>query len=242
MNVGEIIAVHRKKKKLSQPALAEELRNYGFDVTYKAVSKWETNTSEPSVTMFFTICKILEITNLYELFFGSNEHDPLSFLNDEGKQMVMEYADILIASGRYRKEEKVIPFQRKVRFYDLPASAGIGNFLDYSDYEEIQVGQEVPSSTDFGIRISGDSMEPRFHNDQIAWVHSQDTLEPGEIGIFLYNGDVYIKEFSVDGHGVFLHSLNPNYNPIRINDNYPFKIFGKVLGSSNTKKVTILTD
>ena len=49
--------------------------------------------------MFFTICKILEITNLYELFFGSNEHDPLSFLNDEGKQKVMEYADILIASA-----------------------------------------------------------------------------------------------------------------------------------------------
>lgn len=242
MNVGEIIAIHRKKKKLSQPALAEELRKYGFNITYKAVSKWETNTSEPSVTMFFTICKILDITNLYELFFGSKEHDPLSYLNDEGKQKVMEYTDILIASGRYQKEEKVIPFQRKVRFYDLPASAGIGNFLDYSEYEEIQVGQEVPSSTDFGIRISGDSMEPRFHNEQIAWVHSQDTLEPGEIGIFLYNGDVYIKEFSVDGHGVFLHSLNPNYSPIRINDNYPFKIFGKVLGSSNTKKVTILTD
>ncbi|MDE7424088.1 MAG: XRE family transcriptional regulator [Lachnospiraceae bacterium] len=242
MNVGEIIAVHRKKKKLSQPALAEQLGNYGFDVTYKAVSKWETNTSEPSVTMFFTICKILEITNLYELFFGSNEHDPLSFLNDEGKQKVMEYADILIASGRYQKEENVIPFQRKVRFYDLPASAGIGNFLDYSEYEEIQVGQEVPGSTDFGILISGDSMEPRFHDGQIAWVHSQDTLEPGEIGIFLYNGNVYIKEFSVDEHGVFLHSLNPDYRPIRINDNYPFKIFGKVLGSSNTKKVTILTD
>lgn len=50
----------------------------------------------------------------------------------------------------------------------------------------------------------------------------------------------YIKEFSVDEQGVFLHSLNPNYRPIRINNNYPFKIFGKVLGSSNTKKVTIL--
>lgn len=242
MNVGEIIAVHRKKMKLSQPALTEELKKYGYDVTYKAVSKWETNSSEPSVSMFFTICKILNVTNLYELFYGSNEHDPLSFLNEEGKQKVMDYADLLLASGRYQKEKKIIPFQRKVRFYDLPASAGVGNFLDYSEYEEIEVGQEVPAPTDFGIRISGNSMEPRFHDEQIAWVHSQDTLEPGEVGIFLYNNNVYIKEFARNEDGAFLHSLNPSYPPILINDYLQFKIFGKVLGASNTKKVTILAD
>ena len=49
-------------------------------------------------------------------------------------------------------------FPRKIHLYDIPVSAGTGNFLDEADFETIEVGQEVPESADFGVRITGDSL------------------------------------------------------------------------------------
>ena len=51
-SVGKIIANARKKNNLLQPDLAKLLQQRGFDITHKAISKWETGNSEPSVTMF----------------------------------------------------------------------------------------------------------------------------------------------------------------------------------------------
>ena len=56
----------------------------------------------------------------------------------------------------------------------------------------------MPEDTTFGVRISGDSMEPEFHDDQIAWVMQQEYVANGEIGIFSLNGDAYIKKLQND--------------------------------------------
>ena len=58
-----------------------------------------------------------------------------------------------------------------------------------------------------GEKIKQLRKEKGLSQEKFAWVHSQDTLEPGEICIFLYNGDVYIKEFSIDGHDKLFFSL-----------------------------------
>ena len=79
-NIGEIISSNRKKLKLSQPMLAELLQQEGINLTVKAISKWETNATEPSVATFLAVCKILNITNIYEEYFGENPADPLSSL------------------------------------------------------------------------------------------------------------------------------------------------------------------
>lgn len=50
----------------------------------------------------------------------------------------------------------------------------------------------MPESANFGVKISGDSMEPEFEDGQIAWVLKQDMVENGEIGIFSLNGEAYI--------------------------------------------------
>ena len=62
--------------------------------------------------------------------------------------------------------------------------------------------------TTFGVRISGDSMEPEFHDGQIAWVLQQESVANGEIGIFALNGEAYIKKLQNDKDGIFLISLN----------------------------------
>ena len=56
----------------------------------------------------------------------------------------------------------------------MPVSAGTGKFLDNDSYEEVEVGSEVPETADFGVRISGDSMMPRYLDKQIVWIQKTD--------------------------------------------------------------------
>ena len=80
------------------------------------------------------------------------------------------------------------------------------------------------------MRIAGDSMEPRFVHGQIVWVHRQETLRSGEIGVFLYNGAGYCKRFERAPGRVELVSLNPRYAPIRVAEGDELRVFGRVVG------------
>ena len=114
--------------------------------------------------------------------------------------------------------------------YRLAVSAGTGELLDGTDYDTVEVGDEVSPNADFGVRIAGDSMEPRFVHGQIVWVHRQETLRSGEIGVFLYNGAGYCKRFERAAGRVELVSLNPRYAPIRVAEGDELRVFGRVVG------------
>ena len=227
--IGDIIATYRKKNNLSQTELSAILIKNGFQIGNKAISNWEKDKAEPSTSVFLFLCKQLGITDIYGEDYGEKVNDPFSKLNVEGKEKALDYIQLLIDSGKYQNAT-IIPFRRKIRLFDIPASAGVGNFLDGDHFTEIEVGEEVPDTADFGIRISGDSMEPRFVNGQIVWVQKQDVLNNGEIGIFFLDGEAYCKKLQDDDKGLYLISLNSKYEPIAITENQTFKIFGKVVG------------
>ena len=127
----------------------------------------------------------------------------------------------------YEKQTaKIIPF-RSIDIFENAVSAGTGNFL-----------VDGPKETTFGVRISGDSMEPEFHDGQIAWVLQQESVANGEIGIFALNGEAYIKKLQNDKDGIFLISLNEKYAPIKVSENDRLDIFGKVLGKSDASAIT----
>ena len=90
--------------------------------------------------------------------------------------------------------------------------------------------EEEARGADFAVTVSGDSMEPLFRDRDIVFVHRQETLENGEIGIFSFDNKAYIKKFNNAGFAVFLMSLNPRYLPISVDPNCDsFRIFGKVV-------------
>ena len=227
--LGKIIATYRKQNNLSQTQLSEILMKNGFKASNKAISSWEKDTTEPSASLLLFLCKQLGITDIYGEYYGNNPSNPLSGLNEEGKEKVLDYIQLLVDSGRFQNAT-IIPFRRKIRLFDIPASAGVGNFLDGDNFTEVEVGEEVPATADFGIRISGNSMEPSYVNGQIVWVQKQDTLNNGEIGIFFLDGNAYCKKLQDDEKGLYLISLNSTYEPITITENQTFKIFGKVVG------------
>ena len=119
------------------------------------------------------------------------------------------------------------------------------SILKYFDIRSINSADGVlsprsilPEDTTFGVRISGDSMEPEFHDGQIAWILQQESVANGEIGIFALNGEAYIKKLQNDKDGIFLISLNEKYAPIRVSENDRLDIFGKVLGKSDACAIT----
>lgn len=230
-SLGKIISTHRKKMGYSQIELSNMLGTYGYHLTNKAVSTWEKDVAEPSSSVLLLLCKLLNITDLYGEYYGENPDNPLSALNEEGRAKANEYIELLKISGMYApKRAAIIPFRRNIRLFDIPASAGTGSFLDGDNYTVLEVGEEVPAEADFGIRISGDSMEPQFINGQIVWVQQQETLLTGDIGIFFLNGNAYCKKLKDDTDGLFLVSLNTKYTPIKIKETDTLKIFGKVVG------------
>ena len=237
-NIGAIITAYRKKAHISQTELVDRLQAEGIEVSQKSVSAWETGRNEVSARIFLHICRILEIPDCLEEYFGSNPKDPLSMLNDEGKQKVLSYIDLLIHPVSYVKETNVIPYLAapaetpsmiRIRLYDARVSAGHGDFLDSDYYTMIEVPARDAKGADFAVTISGDSMEPVFHDHDMVYVHEQETLNDGEIGIFSLNDNAYIKKLQNDGDGTFLISLNPKYEPIPVHlDRDSFHIFGKV--------------
>ena len=116
--------------------------------------------------------------------------------------------------------------KRLLPLYDIPVSAGLGNYLTDGSYDMIEVDNTVPSLADYAVKVSGDSMMPRFVDQQIIFIHAQPTLDEGEIGVFYLNNDTFIKRL---GKGNLI-SLNPEYDPIPIGNHDDIIVFGKVVG------------
>ena len=146
----------------------------------------------------------------------------------EGRRRALEYIALLRESKRFAAAPEPAVL-RSLPLYSLAVSAGTGQFLDGESYEMQPVGPEVPEEANFGVRVAGDSMEPRFHSGQTVWVHQQPTLDPGEIGVFLYDGSAYLKQLRRDGGRVYLHSLNPAYADLEISDALPLRVLGKAV-------------
>ncbi len=229
-DIGEVLTEKRKVLGLSQSELAEKLFGEGIDVTNQAVSKWEKGSTLPNAKQFLALCRALEIDDIGGAFFDGSKGGILSGLNGTGRKKVMDYIQLLHDSGKYEiLPEAPIVQLRSIPLYTLPVSAGTGQFLDGEDYEITEVGPEVPHSANFGVRVAGDSMEPRFHDGQTVWVSQQRSLMTGEIGIFLYDGNAYLKQLVAGDDVLALHSLNPAYDDIPISPELPLRVLGKVI-------------
>ena len=230
-SIGERLCALRAAAGLSQKQAAEKLRERGISVTNQAVSKWETNLTQPNAVQFLALCELYNVRDVLEEFCGKKRRTKLSALNGEGRRRADEYVDLLIASGLFSESEKSGEGAvRCLPLYKLAASAGTGQFIDSDAFDRVEVDASVPQSADFGVHLAGDSMTPRFADGQIVWVKRQEMLNDNEIGVFLYNGDAYCKRLEHREGKVFLVSLNPAYAPIAVDPRLEMRVFGKVVG------------
>ncbi len=239
--LGRNLLEARKRSGFSLRSVSEELKqNYGIDISYAGISRWELGQTYPNPPQLIALC------DLYGIEYVSDLADT-GALNEAGLAKLSEYRADLIATGKYEKQNipepagKLIPFPESF----LSASAGTGSFLEESRFVmEMVPASEIPAGADYRVKIHGDSMEPAFHDGQYVYV--QKTPEPRqyEIGIFMLNGSGYMKLFSlqtpqnkeeyIDSEGVLhmqpvLISLNPKYPPLRVRPSDTLEFGGRVL-------------
>lgn len=123
--------------------------------------------------------------------------------------------------------------ENSVRMLKIPlftdrVSAGGGIHLESNDASEISVVEnEKTRRADFALRVSGDSMEPKYHDGDILLIENTSEISVGELGIFVCDGEGYFKQFGGDR----LISLNKKYSDIPLDSFGSFSCKGSVIGS-----------
>ena len=231
---GELIRSCRKKEDLTQADLANKL---GIPKTY--VGHWEAGRSRPDLNLIPGLCNALGISLSY--FFDAPESEDA--LTDKERHFMEGYRkvdtrDRMILDSTLEtmitlKEEALWDYCRK-NFFVIDhnyqtAAAGSGTILEdeTETYQMfIRVNQNARRADEI-VAVSGSSMEPMFHHGQDVYVEHTPDLEIGEIGLFIVNGNGYIKQLQ-DG---YLHSLNPEYDDIQLDESDTTRIVGRVLGA-----------
>lgn len=112
-------------------------------------------------------------------------------------------------------------------YYDHPASAGTGQYLNDVQIETIQLPVKVDA--DFVCPIYGDSMEPDYKSGDYVFVKLSVDLPNAAVGVFNYEGEAYIKQLIIEKDKAYLKSFNKKYKDIPINSDSDFRIIGEVV-------------
>lgn len=234
MSIGTKISEIRKSKKMKIETLSQKS---GVPIsTLKKILSGATK--DPQIDTIKAIARALECT-LEDFDDNSNLKNYSAVekkliadyrkLDDHSKEVVQ----VVISKELERNipnepnYDNIIPIKKyQVPYYDMPVSAGTGNPLDEEYPEKVDLAEQPPKGTDFIVRVSGDSMEPTYHDGDKLFVKEQPSIEIGEIGIFVVDGNAYVKELGVDR----LISHNEKYSDIIINEYIRNECCGKVLG------------
>lgn len=231
----------RKQAKLTQ----EQLGNI-IGCAKTTITGYETGKSEPSMAILSRIMDAVGVDANFIFQDEQQERQDVSAtpqemeniirkyrrLNEQSKEFILyvlnhEMAKCNDTVSKGDSQKSVIPSNKKtvlLRISAQAASAGTGIYLGPDAFSHCKVSENsLTRRADFAVPVSGDSMEPQFHDGDIALV-SADPAEDGDIVIAVLQGEGYIKKM---GHGKLI-SLNPQYKPIRLDDS--IHICGKVIG------------
>ncbi|HEP5998147.1 TPA: helix-turn-helix domain-containing protein [Streptococcus pyogenes] len=243
MNIlGNSIKEIRKSKKMTQKELAKLT---GFK--QNTISNHENGNRQLDEVDIRKYAKALKIEPQQLFDSSSSPTSPqvelipstLQKINSTSSQLehsrqiiVLDTAETLLEQQKeIKNNEDTIAELFSYNYYDHAASAGTGQYLNDVQVEKIEL--PVDYDADFVIPVYGDSMEPKYHSGDYVFVKLSVELTDGDIGVFEYYGDAYIKQLLINAEGAFLHSLNQcgDYPDIPIDRDSDFRIIGEVMGS-----------
>ena len=128
---------------------------------------------------------------------------------------------------------------KMMRSVSIPVYARVAAGIPLEASEEIVDREEIPKKwTEFGdyygLRIRGDSMQPRIEEGDVVIVRKQSTADDGQTVIAIVNGnDAVCKKLKVYKDGIALVSNNPMYPPMYFSasdtQDIPVRIIGRVV-------------
>ncbi|MBQ9309083.1 MAG: helix-turn-helix domain-containing protein [Clostridia bacterium] len=254
--IGAILARLRKERHLSQQAVVDALRAYGIEIGRSALARWENGSNQPGAYQLLALGMILQGTDSLSAF------GELSLLHNEPPVLFTAQEAVESLSEYFLMHPLTQP-RREIRLIDFPystnkTSAGYGYELDEDSFETLPLSpRAIPDGADFGVYVTGDSMEPLYHTGDFLFIQKTSVLREGEIGLFTVDGEGFVKRFSLDAAtdaeieemGMedweysgrrpmipVLLSCNVDYAPRRILPHQQFIISGRVLDVLKTEE------
>ena len=212
-----------------------------------AFSEWKSGKSKSYKKYLIEIADFFNVSLDY-LVYGKEKSSPTVDLTADEQELFKIYKGLSIENkARVRERAEVLaeleapavnepdPEEDKeietifIEYSTLRVSAGTGEPLIDDTYPEfIEVKRsELTEEANFAVKINGNSMLPHYKNNDIVLVRSQPTVEIGEIGIFIIDGNGYIKERGENR----LISLNPEYDDIYFKEGQDIRCKGLVIGT-----------
>lgn len=192
------------------------------DIDPRFKSNKQINTSENDIDDSLISQINTKVTKLHK----TRQKKVLTFADSQLKEQELE-----VNNQNTVNESQIIYYT--YNYYDQPASAGTGQYLNDVQVEQIELPVDIDA--DFVVPIYGDSMEPEYHSGDYVFVKLSVELSNGDIGVFEYYGDAYIKELVINDSGAYLHSLNSKYDDILVDIDSDFRIIGEVVGRYSEK-------
>lgn len=234
--IGLKIKEFRDQRGLTQKELADLI-----EMGNTTIANYEKGFRTPKKNTLFKIANALNVTidDLFPILKQSDNsiiesiEEILSKLDPEPYQR-----NVLTCAERQLEEQKqakkklaevhdVFVEYIAYNYYDHPASAGTGQYLNEVQIETIQLPVKVDA--DFVCPIYGDSMEPDYKSGDYVFVKLTVELPSGTVGVFDYEGEAYIKQLIIEKDKAYLRSFNKKYKDIPIDSNSDFRIIGKVV-------------
>ena len=212
-----------------------------------AFSEWKSGKSKSFRKYLIEIAEFLNVSIDY-LVYGKEIKSLTEQLSEDEQELIDSFKELstfnkgkvigtaktlveIEIDEREKKKTKSIEMYTNpgyIESYTLPASANSGVDLNACERIMLKVkDKKLISDANFAVRISGDSMEPEFHDGEYALVRTQPQIELGSIGIFTVNADGYIKKL---GAGKLI-SLNPEYDNIQLHEYDDVRCRGEVIGT-----------
>ena len=113
---------------------------------------------------------------------------------------------------------------------DVAAGVPILAQQDIIGYEDIP-SDMAKTGEYFGLKIKGDSMEPKIHDNDIVIVKSMSDAENNDIVIAMINNEATCKRLHKYSNSVVLTAINSDYKPIEVTPDENIQILGKVVMS-----------
>ncbi len=231
-HLGQVIRKYRTAAGMDQASLAACL---GFSKT--AVGNWEHGLTRPDVDTLPRLCEALRIpvTELLglpvEAGLSAEDRGILDMyhrLDRFNRRTVSQIMDRLCFQQDSREKERLRGLYRELRLYEEAAAAGVGAPMaeDAGSRIVYSLKSRIPGGADAIIRVNGTSMEPTYPNGSLVYVSTRQEVLPGQVGIFILNGESFIKEYRAEG----LVSHNRRFQTIRVPEGSDVRCCGRVAG------------
>lgn len=217
----EKLKARRKELKLTQKDIADQL-----GISYQAYSAWERGVKEPSKEKIKRLEQILKVPKGY---FTEIEIVRLyNVLSDKGQNQVLKYTRNLVQEES-RKDMTISENLYEYHVYEK-MSAGIGaSVYDDQNYDTVYYSEEL--AHDFASWVSGNSMEPKYHNGSVALIRETGFDYDGAVYAVVCNSQTYIKRVYREENGLRLVSINPRYDDIFISYDEDPRVVGVIVGN-----------